>query len=57
MVSAIDQKISTADVESESLKKAFFKGNGSTKDFLDQLLQKRITYHKYQILKVKVNQQ
>ena len=52
----LDQKIQSIDIESESLKKSYFKGSGNTKDFLEELLSKRLAYHKYQILKVKVNQ-
>ena len=42
VISIVDKKITNADIESESLAKAFYKGTGKpTKDFLDEYLQKR----------------
>ena len=57
VLAVLDQKIQGLEVESESLKKAYYKGQGAAKDFVEQLLEKRIAFHKYQILKVKVNAQ
>ena len=57
VVQVIDQKINSADFASESLKKAFYKGQGgpsNAKDFLEELLEKRKQFHKYQIMKVKI---
>ena len=58
VVSVIDKKIHLAETEGESLAKAFYKGGSSAKnvrDFLDEYLEKRKAFHKYQILKVVVN--
>ena len=55
VVSVIDKKIKVAEIEGESLAKAFYKGGSSkTRDFLDEYIQKRKAFHKYQILKVVV---
>ncbi len=48
-----------ADAEAKTLEKAFQKTSGgpaAIKDFLDSYFEKRMAFHKYQILKVKVNQ-
>lgn len=58
VIGVLDQKISSNDNEGKTLEKAFYKGSGgqaAMKDFLDQLLLKRKEFHKYQILKVKLN--
>ena len=59
VVSVIDKKINTADADSKALEKNFYKGSGgqaATTDFLEAFMEKRKAFHKYQILKVKVNQ-
>jgi hypothetical protein len=58
VISVIDKKINTVEAEGESLAKAFYKGGSNaknTRDFLDEYLEKRKAFHKYQILKVVVN--
>lgn len=56
VISTVDKKINNADIESESLAKAFYKGTGKqTKEFLEEYLAKRRAFHKYQILKVVIN--
>jgi hypothetical protein len=58
VISVIDRKIHLAESEGESLAKGFYKGGSiskSTRDFLDEYLEKRKAFHKYQILKVVVN--
>jgi len=58
VISVIDKKIQVAELEGESLAKAFYKGGSNAKnvrDFLDDYLEKRKAFHKYQILKVVVN--
>lgn len=56
VISVIDKKIHLNEAESDSLSKAFCKGGSKqTKDFLDEFLEKRKNFHKYQILKVVIN--
>ena len=58
VISVIDKKIQVAELEGESLAKGFYKGGSNAKnvrDFLDDYLEKRKAFHKYQILKVVVN--
>jgi hypothetical protein len=56
VISVIDKKINVSEAEGESLAKAFYKGGSkATRDFLDEYLEKRKAFHKYQILKVVVN--
>jgi Modifier of rudimentary (Mod(r)) protein len=58
IVAVIDKKINLSSAESDSLAKAFCKGGSkSTRDFLDEFLEKRKAFHKYQILKVVINKQ
>ena len=56
IISVIDKKITSADNESRTLEKNYFKGGMDTKSFIEAFIQKRKTFHKYQIIKVKVNQ-
>jgi len=60
VIAVIDKKITTADNDSKLIEKAFYKGGAvgqaAMKDFIDQYMEKRKAFHKYQILKVKVNQ-
>lgn len=56
IVNVIDKKIGSADRDSRDLEKQFAKGNISQKEFMDQYLAQRKDFHRYQILKVKVNQ-
>jgi hypothetical protein len=56
IVTVIDKKIMQADNESAALGKNFAKGGKDVKSFLDEFIEKRKQFHKYQILKVKVNQ-
>ena len=56
IVSVIDKKISNADNETKQLEKAFYKGSVDQKNFIEGFLAKRKEFHKYQILKIKVNQ-
>ena len=58
VISVIDKKIHLVETEGDSLAKAFYKGGSnakSTRDFLDDYLEKRKAFHKYQILKVVIN--
>ena len=52
----MDKKINNSDNESRNLEKTYYKGNMDTKAFIEQYMAKRREFHKYQILKVKVNQ-
>jgi hypothetical protein len=56
VVSVLDKKISSVDNESRALEKNLAKGGIDLKSFLDEYIDKRKNFHKYQILKVKVNQ-
>lgn len=56
IVNIIDKKILNADKDSRDLEKQFTKGSINQKDFMDNFLTQRKNFHKYQILKVKVNQ-
>lgn len=55
ITSILDKKIMTADSESKALEKTFYKGGMNQKNFIDSFLEKRREFHKYQIMKVKVN--
>ena len=58
VISVIDKKINLTGTEGDSLAKSFYKQSGGgvgTKQFLEQYLEKRKAFHKYQILKVCVN--
>ncbi|CDW82104.1 vacuolar protein sorting-associated protein 37a isoform x2 [Stylonychia lemnae] len=56
VISVIDKKISNADNESKQMEKQFYKGSIDQRNFIDGFLAKRKDFHRYQILKVKVNQ-
>jgi hypothetical protein len=58
VVQVIDQKINTSDSDAKTLEKNYCKGSGgqaACRDFLEEYVKKRKDFHKYQILKVKVN--
>ena len=56
VIAVIDKKINVASAEGDSLAKAFYKGTGkATREFLDEYLERRKAFHKYQILKVVIN--
>ena len=57
-MAVIDKKISAADQETKALEKAYYKGGdgqSACKDFMEDYIEKRKAFHKYQILKVCVN--
>ncbi len=56
ILSIMDKKITKADSECKAIEKAFYKGGLDKKNFIENFMQKRKDFHKYQIMKVKVNQ-
>ena len=52
----LNQKASQSDGEARAAEKSFLKQEIDMKTFLDSYMKKRADYHKYQILKVKINQ-
>ena len=55
IISVLDKKVNTADSECRNLEKTFFKGGVDQKKFIEEYISKRKDFHKYSILKVKVN--
>lgn len=55
VIGVLDKKINAADSESSKLLKDFTKSGSNIKDFLALYTEKRKEFHKYNILKVKVN--
>lgn len=55
VLSVLDKKILASDNNSRRVEKDFIKGNIDKKNFVDKYLEDRKNFHKYQILKVKVN--
>lgn len=51
----LSQKANAKDSEARACEKQFLRGEIDMRAFLDQYVSKRGEYHKYQILKVKVN--
>lgn len=56
VVSCLNQKASAADSEAKQVEKQLLRREIDMRAFLDQYVSKRSAYHKYQVLKVKVNQ-
>lgn len=56
VINLLNQKASKADSEATVASKSFTRGEIDLKAFLDQYIGKRAEYHKFQVLKVKVNQ-
>jgi hypothetical protein len=56
VLSVMDKKINSADAEGKTLEKTFYKGGLDQRSFIENFLEKRKAFHRYQILKVKVNQ-
>ena len=56
VVSLLNQKASGVDTETKMTEKAFIRGEIDLRSFLDQYVNKRCDYHKYQTLKVKIGQ-
>jgi hypothetical protein len=56
VLSVLDKKVRIADEESRKVEKEFAKGGMDKRVFIENYLEKRKEFHKYQIIKVKVNQ-
>jgi hypothetical protein len=56
VLTVLDKKISNADNEGRAIEKQFYKGDMNLKNFMESFIQKRKDFHKYSIMKVKVNQ-
>jgi len=55
IVGLLHKKANAADSEARATEKAFSRREIEMQQFLDGYIKKRQEYHKYQILKVKVN--
>ena len=55
IVSVLDKKVNSTDVECKNIEKTFYKGGIDQKKFIEEYINKRKDFHKYSILKVKVN--
>ena len=55
VVAVLNQKIKQAEDNARKSEKEFTKQGGDMKQFLNQYLSERMDFHKYNILKVKVN--
>lgn len=56
VLGVLDKKINSADAESNKQLKDFTKSGANMKEFLNNYIQKRKEFHKYNIFKVKVSQ-
>ena len=56
VIAVLNQKASAADDSSKQIDKSFTKGQIDLKDFMNNYVDQRKEYHKYQHLKVKVSQ-
>ena len=56
ITSLLSQKASASDKEARDTEKQFMRREIDMRTFLDQYIKKRGQYHKYQVLKVKINQ-
>lgn len=54
VLSLLNQKVGAAEKEAKNIEKSFLKTEIDLKSFLDEYIKKRVTYHQYQVLKVKV---
>ena len=55
VVGVLGAKISEVDNNSRKLEKEYTKNGGDMRQFMNNYLKERMDFHKYQILKVKVN--
>ena len=56
VIQVLDKKIRLADDEGRKYEKEFAKGNLDKRNFIENYLEQRKEFHKFQILKVKVTQ-
>lgn len=56
ILAVLDKKVALVDQDSKQLEKTFYKEGLDQRSFVEGFLGKRVAFHRYQILKVKVNQ-